>query len=588
MPRTQPELFPFLELPQWLPDELLFSLASRHHVFSGNALDTSTCVQLFGTRAGASHDFACGVDHFARSTRGQLGDAFEIIYEHTIAPFYFRLRSSLDVADACASMRADALGSIKYRLGLLTSRFRANHPLKACPQCMEEDLRSHFTPYWHLSHQYPGVWSCPVHGLALLESTVKSTGVGRFLWCLPNNKQLTGAVFDGKSTQPGKGSWEAISAFTNLVSGYAGLPHAFRFDISTLLRTYVARLEEGRFKAIGGSLRWSRIGPAFLAAVAPLRTLRELAALPCDEKEVAAQLGRLLREPRTGTHPLRHLAVIYWLFGDWASFIRAYRCSETASVEVTIAKASQSASGHAAPDETRASFLRLVSEEAMSITGAARQTGIDTTTAMAWAAHAGIATPRRAKRLKDGLREGLIGDLRSGLEKSAAARKYGISIQTVTTTLRTEIGLQHAWAEARHDIARHAARSRWGELVAHNPGVGVKVLRSMAPAAYAWLYRNDRTWLQDQNRHLLMVARVSRSPVNWDERDNRLASEVRKLACQLSSESSGRPARLWQLYQQLPELKAKLSALDRLPLTRRAIEEVIRNRRRTGKTKQLF
>src|SRR3546814_4771453 len=47
---------------------------------------------------------------------------------------------------------------------LLTSRFRANHPLKACPACMTKDLDDHQTTYWRLDHQFPGVWHCPVHG----------------------------------------------------------------------------------------------------------------------------------------------------------------------------------------------------------------------------------------------------------------------------------------------------------------------------------------------------------------------------------------------------------------------------------------
>src|SRR3546814_14840989 len=61
-------------------------------------------------------------------------------------------------------MSGASVAHLKFRLGLLTSRFRANHPLKACPACMTKDLDDHQTTYWRLDHQFPGVWHCPVHG----------------------------------------------------------------------------------------------------------------------------------------------------------------------------------------------------------------------------------------------------------------------------------------------------------------------------------------------------------------------------------------------------------------------------------------
>jgi len=58
-------------LDQWLPDETLFSLASRHHVVSGNVRPGDTCFQLFGhKRLGSSHDLPARVDEFVRRTAG--------------------------------------------------------------------------------------------------------------------------------------------------------------------------------------------------------------------------------------------------------------------------------------------------------------------------------------------------------------------------------------------------------------------------------------------------------------------------------------------------------------------------------------
>lgn len=50
---------------------------------------------------------------------------------------------------------------------------------------MRRDVDHESWAYWHLQHQFPGVWVCSLHGEWLRTSTVKSTGVERFLWHLP-------------------------------------------------------------------------------------------------------------------------------------------------------------------------------------------------------------------------------------------------------------------------------------------------------------------------------------------------------------------------------------------------------------------
>lgn len=90
-------------------------------------------------------------------------------------------------------MSSNSVAYLKLRLGILTSRFRANHPLKACSQCMEQDIRETGWAYWHLKHQFPGVWMCTTHKQQLLLSTLKANGVKRFQWLLPHWSELNPA-----------------------------------------------------------------------------------------------------------------------------------------------------------------------------------------------------------------------------------------------------------------------------------------------------------------------------------------------------------------------------------------------------------
>src|SRR3989344_1197056 len=97
------ELFPWSGVNQWLPDELLFSLASRHHAQTGHRRASDTCEHLFGhPQRGSAHDLPSRIDELVRRTRGELGPAQVIIRDHTILPFYLPFRNR-DTADAAVA-----------------------------------------------------------------------------------------------------------------------------------------------------------------------------------------------------------------------------------------------------------------------------------------------------------------------------------------------------------------------------------------------------------------------------------------------------------------------------------------------------
>lgn len=158
-----------LGLPQsWLPDETLFSLCSRYHRASGQRLASTTCRLLFGhPNQGCAHDFPARLNHFLAVSGNTLGSVEHIVEHRTVLPLYLRFASTNQVNATLNAAALNSSGRLKFQLGLLTSRFRANHPLKACPYCMDEDMKAHSTPYWHREHQLPGVWVCLRHGRKL-------------------------------------------------------------------------------------------------------------------------------------------------------------------------------------------------------------------------------------------------------------------------------------------------------------------------------------------------------------------------------------------------------------------------------------
>ncbi len=156
--RSSPQAPTRTPVTNWLPDETFYSVCSRQHCILGNTTPSATLAWLFGSpAAGTCHDLPYNLGALNAAARAAWGDSHSIINAHTILPFFLPFRTEEHAHQAKQTMEGPQLGSLKYRLGLLTGRFGAEHPLKACTRCMATDLSEYGCAYWHLSHQYPGV-----------------------------------------------------------------------------------------------------------------------------------------------------------------------------------------------------------------------------------------------------------------------------------------------------------------------------------------------------------------------------------------------------------------------------------------------
>lgn len=568
-------------LPAWLPNETFFSFASRYHVLTGNHLAAHTALALFGDRRqGCEHDFPSHLRQFVHRAGDASLRAEDIVLHRTILPFYLPLRSPPEAQQALSSLTDEPQGMLKFRLGILTSRFRGHHPLKACAACMSNDAAAFGTPYWHRAHQFPGVWLCSMHHQVLKEATIKSTGVERFGWALPRQDQLRDFIDGGISAEV----VSALDRFAPLVANWAALPLGTHLSSFTLSRTYRSKLLDGGTSTSVKPTRRRGWAKAYCDAVAPLRVVPELAGLPATEHQAAGQIERWLFHPRGNTHPLRHLSLIFWLFPDWEAFWRRY-----VEIDSLISEREQPMSGRPAELDPRHSTVLALLGLGRSASASAAEVGVDVSTAIAWATKAGIFVARRPKTLKPDTLSAVVAELSKGADKDMTAQWHGISVQTVTRLLRSEVGLRDIWRKARFDKDQKQARIIWSELIASAPELGLTALRAKQPAAYAWLYRNDRDWLVEHSRQVrLPRTRRADSKIDWDSRDTGLSAEVLRVAAAIADRMRRDHVELWRLYQAIPELKAKLGALDRLPLTRTAIESVTRRRRRRAEARRLI
>jgi hypothetical protein len=147
-------------------------------------------MQLFGdARAGLAHDFPARLSTFNTRSRGALGTSSQIIQRMTLLPFYLPFKSMKLADTAEHALLEDGIQHLKYQLGLLTSGLGANHPLKACPSCVERDLNTLGWAYWRRNHQLPGVWVCPEHRVNLTIYSQRTQQLFRSHWILPSTER---------------------------------------------------------------------------------------------------------------------------------------------------------------------------------------------------------------------------------------------------------------------------------------------------------------------------------------------------------------------------------------------------------------
>ncbi len=553
-------------LPTWLPAETLYSWCGRYHHAAGNALDSTTCAQLFGApRRGAAHDFPVGIDAFSARTGGALGDTATLIREHTLLPFYLPWHSLQAQRQAVAMLRAPSSGSLKFRLGLLTSRFGAHHPLRACDDCQEEDTQLYGAPYWHRPHQCPGVYVCQRHETPLRTARVKANGVGRFLFFLPQDRHLAPTPrFDATQRR----ALAKLARFaTNILDSATGTV----FEPGRLSETYFARARECRLTRGSRSLALDELARAYAAATEPLTCVNELAPALGEAEAVRERVARLFRSPRGRTHPLRHLVLMACLFPDWADFVRAYDAD--ASPASSEAKCRR---GPAASHAVRERFLRDVREHGVSLSAAAATAGIAVATAQDWATRAGVRVSVRPKRLRADLRSRVVAALKRGQKQEAIATALHIAPSLVRAVLRTEVGLRDQWREAQLHVRRAHWRGSLRALRRRHPAWSRKKLRARFKAGYAWLRRHDRVWLEQAlPKATPRGSGGNHSRTDWRRRDRNLQEAV--LGWANERRSSGKRARRvlpWQVCQAVPALRTHRRHLDRLPLTRAALERL--------------
>ena len=110
-------------------------------------------------------------------------------------------------------------------------------------------------------------------------------------------------------------------------------------------------------------------------------------------------------------------------------------------------------------------------------------------------------------------------------------------------------------------------RREWLAIVRRSSGVCRKHLRAANQAAFGWLYRNDHDWLYDHLPAPLPRSKAQDLRVDWNQRDQHFANEVRRSAQVILSEARPKQVTVTAIGTHIGCRTLIQRHLDKMPVT---------------------
>lgn len=141
------------------------SRVSRYHLLSGNKTINSTFDELFGKRPfSLEHIVPVGIDVLAKRLPGEQRSSLKtLLLENTLLPMFLPFLAP-NRPSSFATNSSEIVSHIPRRVVGMQGEAHL------CLDCVAEDQHEHGIPYWHRSHQVPGVSVCWKHQTPLLSS----------------------------------------------------------------------------------------------------------------------------------------------------------------------------------------------------------------------------------------------------------------------------------------------------------------------------------------------------------------------------------------------------------------------------------
>lgn len=547
-------------VPELLPDELLYSFIGRMGVVNALGNTRERMRLLFG-----GENLIPVVDlptrlSYLQMVLGRLSpwnSALEIIDSATIYP-YHRPFLTRERHAAIENILLGTSGkSLKTLLGRVANRFGAAPALRFCPLCITADTHRYGIPYWHCAHQLPGVTACKLHGASLVEYSKRFQRTDRQRIIL-----APGTFAAALQTAASSRQQVAFASLSNELLT-ARLPVLGVTTYQNIYRDAAFRLGLNRKHYVD----YPGLATAVRAHYCDFEGFPHRDRLLSTQRNPLSWLRALIERPERSSHPICHLLMIGFLFKTVEAFQRM-----VANPSVQVCNPISSRAPRCDSSIPPLQNDQLLHDTGLSCREVARLTNRSVTTIVTQRRTLGLAISERPKNR----RPDMIAQIGSMLEKGAAPRQIAVdcaaSLSTIYRLRAQAPQAAQRVADRRFEEEREKRRQVWEELLAKSGRMGCTAIRKKSAATYAWLYRNDREWLQEKSTDF-RISRVPLARVDWSARDLELCAMVRIFVTNVRGQV-GRPRISRTLMTQHIGDASVRANLERLPKLKTVMDEL--------------
>jgi hypothetical protein len=578
--------------PDPYPDELLYSVCARFCNWTQYPDKKSVVQELFGTsNALAVIDLPTHLGSFiAALPKGNCYIVERLIDDHTLLPFYSPFHPPERLEGLREDMQGNTRVSVPGALGMMANSVPSPERLRFCPLCTEDDERHFSETYWHRIHQIPGVEVCPVHAVFLENSNAQVLHrKTRHEFVSAQQAIYTTSPRSLTLSNPSDVALLKIARDAAWLLNQQGLAPG----LESFRNRYLPLLADRELATYSGRVYTSRLLDAFQFYYS--EELLRLLHCEIDRQSQHNWLFRLVRSPKSAQHPLHHLLLIQFLGhtaetffqlpaeyqpfgrGSWPCLnpvcdqfrrrrIKNYRLSYSQENGRPIGTFSCHFCGFVysriGPDQSMEDWYRHSRVESYG--------GVWESALKDWWADKGVSLREIARRLEVDPHTVKSHATRLGLLfPRPTKRPTQRTIEQLTTKPGNAVTIDQNELEMN--------RLAWLSLREENPEAGGKLLRSLLPRVYMWLYRNDGEWLKAYMPPRKQT--VSPSRVDWENRDTQWAIAA-KLSAERLKNAPERPVQITvaAIARDIGQLANIQKHLDKLPLTAQVLAEVVETR----------
>lgn len=562
-------MLPFLPPPY--PDELLYSICARYHLYVAPQSAKQTLHDLFGSSsASAIYDFPCRLTAISSQlSPNTINTPERLLRYNTMFPLYEPfLPHSRSKSIANGMIRNAGNSGIHNSIGVMASSVPALQSLRFCPTCVIEEEASYGEPYWHRSHQVPGVYVCHCHGDFLKDSKIvvaSQVNKHRFI------SAYYGTRIPIDREAPSGASGEHLHSIASMAFGL--LNNTFEIlGLKGLHLRYIKLLREQGLASVSGSVPQRDLVSQFSVFYDDDFLVKIGSSLNLSIKD--NWLNELVRIPRKASHPLRHLLLIRFLGISLDDFFNSspeylpFGKAPWPCLNFAADHYHKQVIGNCAVSqnyETKAPTGTFSCECGFVYSRSGPDKCPDDRYKYSRVIARGSIWEQKLLRLVDRERRSM----------RATARFLQVDTNTVIKHLR-RIRLSATSSEPEVDtgVAVDLRKAEWLQLIADNPLLSQKALRQQKPALYAWLYRHDHQWLLMQNSSKNQI-RTPYKRVDWEVRDRLFAEAARNAVVILAQENATpQSVTISKIGKMIGALALLQRHLDKLPETKSVLEAI--------------